>query len=143
MARLGTARTLVVSGEDGLGDVTLAATTNVTEVTSLPLHRGEGRGEGFRDFQWQPEDFGIPRRSLDGVAVDGPAESAALIRRILGGEPGPAREIVILNAAAGLITVGKATEPKVAADEAAAAIDSGAAKDLLVSLAERSHQPAP
>src|SRR6478735_8639882 len=72
LQRLGTKRSLVVSGEDGLGDVTLAGTTNVTEISDGRLH----------EFTWQPEDFGIARRSLDGLSIDTPAESAALIRRI-------------------------------------------------------------
>jgi anthranilate phosphoribosyltransferase len=145
MARLGTQRTLVVSGEDGLGDVTLAGTTYVSEVTSSPpLPQGEGRGEGasLREFTWQPEDFGIARSSLDLLTVDGPAESAAMIRGILAGRPGPPRDIVILNAAAGLVTAGKTNDPQDAAGQVAAAINSGAAERLLARLAEKSHARA-
>ena len=70
MARLGTRRTLVVSGEDGLGDVTLAGTTYVTEVTTQQSRRLEnGRDDGQRDFTWQPEDFGI--HALVGRLPDG------------------------------------------------------------------------
>ncbi len=130
--RLGTRRTLVVSGEDGLGDVTLNGKTFVTEVST----------EGQRDFEWQPDDFGIRRQPLDGLAVEGPVESAAMIRRILAGQPGPPRDIVVLNAAAGLIAAGKTNQPKEAAEQVAAAIDSGAAADLLGRLAVRSHEPA-
>jgi anthranilate phosphoribosyltransferase len=65
-----------------------------------------------------------------------------VIRKVLGGEPGPARDIVILNAAAGLLATGRATDPKSAASLAAEAIDSGAAERLLAQLATRSHQPA-
>jgi anthranilate phosphoribosyltransferase len=140
--RLGTRRTLVVSGEDGLGDVTLAGTTYATEVTTLPLPLGEGRGEGLREFKWQPEDFGINRAQLDSLIVDGPAESAAMIREILAGQPGSPRDIVILNAAAGLIAAGKTDQPKQAAEQVAAAIDSGASKLLLDRLSRRSHSPA-
>jgi anthranilate phosphoribosyltransferase len=132
MARLGTSRTLVVSGEDGLGDVTLSGTTHVSEVTS---------GE-VREFTWAPEDFGIPRRALENLAVDGPAASAALIRTILAGTKGPPRDIVLLNAAAGLIAVGRASDPKQAAEMAASAIDSGAAERLLGELARLSHEAA-
>jgi anthranilate phosphoribosyltransferase len=151
MARLGTRRTLVVSGHDGLGDVTLAGTTLVTEVTTRSLAQGgssgnddvqpsaDHPGEGLREFSWHPEDFGIERAPMDSLAVDGPADSAAVIRRILTGEPGPARDIVILNAAAGLIAAGKTTQPKEAASLAASAIDSGAAEQLLTNLAQRSH----
>src|SRR4051812_38530676 len=93
LQRLGTKRSFVVSGEDGLGDVTLAGTTHVTEVA-------EGR---MREFTWRPEDFGIARQSLDGLEIDSPTASAAVIRKVLRLEPGAARDIVILNAAAALL----------------------------------------
>jgi anthranilate phosphoribosyltransferase len=170
MAKLGTKRTLVVSGEDGLGDVTLAGITYVTEVTaSFPLPLGEGRDEGatelgqqevaraqggspenpiysdsatLRDFTWRPEGFGIQQQPLTDLSVDGPAASASLIRRILAGNPGPARDIVVLNAAAGLLAASAASDPLSAAAKASQTIDTGAARDLLRQLAERSHQPA-
>jgi anthranilate phosphoribosyltransferase len=132
MTRLGTRRTLVVSGEDGLGDVTLAGTTYVTEVSD----------GSTREFSWRPEDFGIAPQPLDGLAIDSPASSASLIRRLLSGEPGPARDIVILNAAAGLLVAEKATEPQAAASRAVESIESGAAVRLLERLAARSHEPA-
>jgi anthranilate phosphoribosyltransferase len=132
MQRIGTRRTLVVSGDDGLGDVTLADTTRVIEV----------RGESTREFSWRPEDFGIPTQTLEELTVDGPATSAQIIRNILLGRPGPARDIVVLNAAAALIAAGKESEPKNAAARAAAAIDSGHAQALLAQLAEMSHASA-
>jgi anthranilate phosphoribosyltransferase len=70
--------------------------------------------------------------------VDGPAASAAIIRRILAGERGPARDIVVLNAAAGLIASGRMSDPRSAATAAEHAIDSGNAKSLLDRLVERS-----
>jgi anthranilate phosphoribosyltransferase len=130
MMRLGTRRTLVVSGDDGLGDVTLAGTTHVTEVCECRT----------REFTWQPEDFGTPRQSLDGLAIDTPAASAAVIRRVLSGEPGPARDIVILNAAAGLVAAESTSDPKSAAHRAAEAIDSGGAHTLLEQLGKRSYE---
>jgi anthranilate phosphoribosyltransferase len=130
LLRLGTKRSFIVSGEDGLGDVTLAGSTNVTEVA----------GGRLREFTWEPEDFGIARRSLDGLLIDTPAASAVVIRKVLSGASGSARDIVILNAAAGLLAAGRATEPKSAAALAAEAIDSGAAERLLLRLAECSHR---
>jgi anthranilate phosphoribosyltransferase len=119
----------------------MAGITYVTEVsTNFPLPLGVGRGEGLRDFTWRPEGFGIQQQSLTDLSVDGPAASAALIRQILAGNPGPTRDIVILNAAAGLLAADKAPDPKTAATQAAEAIDSGAARTLLTSLAERSHE---
>lgn len=144
MARLGTRRTLVVSGEDGLGDVTLAGRTFVSEVTSagsLPTARDGAQGS-LREFVWEPEDFGIQRAALDALSVDGPAASAAIIREILAGAHGPAHDLVVLNASAGLIAAGRADEPRTAAEMAAAAIDRGDAKALLQRLVARSHAPA-
>jgi anthranilate phosphoribosyltransferase len=65
-----------------------------------------------------------------------------MIRALLAGQPGPPRDIIILNAAAGLIAAGKVNEPTQAAQLAADAIDSGAARELLRRLAERSHANA-
>jgi anthranilate phosphoribosyltransferase len=138
IARLGTKRTLVVSGDDGLGDVTLTGTTHVTEVVAT----GEPPVAAVRQFTWTPEDFEIHRTSLDALKVDGPAASAAIIRKLLAGERGPARDIVVLNAAAGLIVANKAANLKAAAASVATAIDSGAAAALLARLAARSHAPA-
>ena len=122
-------RALVVSGEDGLGEMTLAGVTHVTEV--------EATGE--RELVFRPEDFGVATAPLDAIRVAGPTESAAMVRGVLAGEAGPARDIVVLNAAAGLITFDPTTAPKEAAKRAATAIDSYAAADLLRRLAELSH----
>jgi anthranilate phosphoribosyltransferase len=110
--------------------VTLAGVTHVTEVSS----------DGLREFTWQPEDFGIPHTSLDALKIDGPAASAALIRGVLAGEHGPARDIAVLNAAAGLIACGTTGEPRAAAESAAAAIDRGSAESLLQRLVARSNE---
>ncbi len=132
MSRLGTERTLVVSGDDGLGDVTVTDQTHVVEVTAA----------GQREFTWQPEDFGVERGALADLQIETSSESAAVIRRILLGEAGAPRGIVVLNAAAALMTAGKADEPPVAAKLAEEAIDSGAARELLANLAHMSHAAA-
>jgi anthranilate phosphoribosyltransferase len=137
VAKLGTERTLVVSGDDGLGDVTLTGITNVSDIANAGNSSATAR-----EYTWQPEDFGIARSSLAGAQVDGPQTSASIVRQILAGEPGAARDIVLLNAAAGLIVTGTTNDPKIAAANAASAIDSGAAANLLAQLAERSHEPA-
>lgn len=129
MQRLGTERTLVVCGEDGLGDVTVAGETMVSEVLS----------ETIDEYRWTPEDFGLERSATTGLEVESPAHSAAVIRKILKGLPGAARDIVVLNAAAALLAADVAATPKEGAQRAAEAIDSGAASDLLAKLAERSH----
>ncbi len=126
LALLGVRRALVVHGEDGLDEVTLSGVTEVTEVAAGTT----------REFCWTPEDFGLRRAGLDALTVAGPAESAAAIREILGGRPGPGRDIVVLNAAAALWLAGRAESAAEAARQAAAAIDSQAAARLLAGLAE-------
>jgi anthranilate phosphoribosyltransferase len=144
IARLGTKQTFVVSGEDGLGDVTLAGTTFITEVVSAGgppagSPTTEPPAATKKEFTWQPEDFGIQHTSLEHLTVQNPAESAAVIRGILDGVAGPARDIVVLNAAAGLIVAGKTSDPKQAATIVASAIDSGAARQRLAELVACSH----
>lgn len=122
-------RALVVSGEDGLGEATLTGRTFATDVS---------RGEEH-EVVYRPEDFGLAVQSLDTARVDSPAASAAIVRGVLAGQAGAARDIVILNAACGLITVDQALEPTTAAKRAAESIDSGAAGELLLKLAALSH----
>jgi anthranilate phosphoribosyltransferase len=130
LAMLKVKRSLVVCGEDGLDEVTLAGGTVVSEVGPAAA----------REFRWTPADFGLPVSTLESLRVSGPQESAVMIRDILTGKPGPARDIVVLNAAAALWTAGKTDEPSVAAGLAAAAIDSGGAGELLAQLAAESQR---
>ena len=127
---LGATRVLVVSGtiagddSQAFDEVSLFGPTDVIDVSAA----------GTARFRWTPDDFGIatrPAADLAALAVDGPAESAALIRSVLAGGPGAVREIVILNAAAVLWAAGRAETLPVAAGLAAAAIDSGRAAEKL------------
>jgi anthranilate phosphoribosyltransferase len=129
LAMLGTERALVVSGGNGLGEVSLAGPTEVTQID----------GGGERAFTWQPDDFGLQPSSLETIQVTNPAESAAIVRSVLAGEPGPARDIVLLNAAAGLLAAGHCESPQAGVSQAAEAIDRGAAATLLKELAQLSH----
>ncbi len=129
LSLLGTQHALVVHGDDGLDEVTLSTTTQVTEVT----------GDRLREFSWSPEDFGLARAPLDGVLVDGPADSAAIITGVLTGQVGAARDVVLLNAAAAMWTAGYSSDPAACARSAAAAIDSGKGAQLLADLARESN----
>ncbi len=130
LQQLGPERGVVVSGDDGLDEVTLTGPTQVDVVTAQDRLR----------LQWTPADFGLaPVTSLEAVRIDGPEDSAALIRRVLAGEAGPARDLVILNAAAALWTVGLHSQPAEGARHAADALDSGAAQRLLDRWAALSH----
>ncbi|HEY1785644.1 MAG TPA: anthranilate phosphoribosyltransferase, partial [Pirellulales bacterium] len=124
LARLGVRRAVVVRGDDGLGEVTLSGPTAVTNVV-------DGR---LDELRWTPDDFGLCPAPVDSLRVASPDESAAMIRQVLSGAAGPARDMVVLNAAAGLWTVGRSDSPREAAKTAAEAIDSGAAARLLAQL---------
>ena len=133
LARLDIRRALVVSGADGLDEFTLAAPTHVSIVA----------GDRVEEATWTPEDFGLARvPDLTALQVDGPPQSAAMIQSVLRGDAGPARDIVVLNAAAGLIAAQRETNPQSAAAAAADALDSGAAHKLLERLAAVSHGEA-
>ena len=126
---LGTRRALVVCGEDGIDEVSLAGVTNVSEATGA-----------VRGFTWTPEDFGLEPAGSKSMLVDDPDSSAAMIRDLLAGQSGPPRDIVVINAAAALWTAGRDESPSRCAQIAAEAIDSGAAGDLLARLAELSSE---
>ncbi len=130
LALLGSRRVLVVHGTDGLDEVTVGACTEVTEAS----------GGQFKEFVWTARDFGLPTGSRETMLVETPMQSAALIRRILAGEKGPHRDVVVANAAAALWTVGKSESLMECAHRAAEALDSGATAELLARLVRRSNQ---
>jgi anthranilate phosphoribosyltransferase len=113
-------RAAVVTGSDGLDEVTLNGPTRVLVVES-----GVVRG-----LSWAPEDFGLPQQGTAGLRVDGPEDSADRIRRTLAGETGPVREYVLASAAAALWVVDQ-SPLREGVSRAAAAVDSGTALRLL------------
>jgi anthranilate phosphoribosyltransferase len=89
---LGSTHVLVVHSEDGLDEVSLAAATQVSEL----------KGGKVTSYRIQPEDFGIARQPLDALEVDGPQASIAMVDLALSGAPGPARDMLALNAGAAI-----------------------------------------
>jgi anthranilate phosphoribosyltransferase len=121
LARMGhIRRAAVVTGSDGLDEVTLNGPTRVLVVES-----GVIRGE-----TWHPEDFGLECKGAAGLRVSGPEESAERIRRALAGEPGPVRDYILANTAAALWVVDQQSLRE-GVSRAAEAIDSGTAARLL------------
>jgi anthranilate phosphoribosyltransferase len=120
LVQLGTRRAAVVTGLDGLDEVSLGAPTRV-----LVVERG-----AVSERLWEPSEFGLGPVSASELRVSGPAESAAKIRAMLAGEPGPVRDVVLANAAAALWVVGVGTL-RDSVDRAAEAVDSSRAADLL------------
>ena len=121
VAELGAERAFVVHGAGGLDEISLAGETMVAEV----------RGGSVRRYTVTPEEFGVARAPLEALRGGDAAENAALIRRILAGEPGVPRDIVVVNAAAALVAAGVAEGFRSATRIAAETIDSGAARDKL------------
>jgi len=124
MVQLPIEAAIVVRGLDGLDEVSLAADTCVFHV-----HLGM-----TTQMHWSPRDFGLPALRNEDLAVEGPEESAAVIRSVLAGVPGPARDIVLANAAAGLWVCQRTHSLMEGVAMASQAIDSGAAAGKLEEL---------
>jgi anthranilate phosphoribosyltransferase len=124
LAELGTERAFVVHGGGGLDEISLGGPTMVAEV----------RNGAARRFSVTPEEFGVEPAPLAAVRGGTAAENAELIRRILEGEAGPPRDIVVINAASALVAAGVSENFRDAADVARAAIDSGKARKTLAKL---------
>ncbi len=120
LARLGTTRSAVVTGADGLDEVSLSGPTHV-----FVVERG-----AVSERLWTPEDFGLGRISTADLRISGPSDSARRIRQMLAGEPGPVRATVLANAAAALwVVTGMGLRDSI--DRAGEAIDTGRADKLL------------
>jgi anthranilate phosphoribosyltransferase len=121
-------RAAVVTGWNGLDEVTLEGPTHVRAIESGRIRRED----------WVPEDFGLPRTDVAAIKVRDPVESAARLARAFEGEKGPVRDYVVANSAAALWVTGECSLRE-GTGRAASAIDSGAATRLL----ERWRQLAP
>jgi len=125
LSRLGSESAWVVHGADGMDELT---TTGANHIAILEA--GEVREETV-----DARDLGLPRARLEDLAGGSAADNAARIRRVLDGERGPSRDVVVLNAAAALVVGGAATDLPAGLDAAAAAIDGGHARRVLQRLA--------
>ncbi|MEI7834983.1 MAG: anthranilate phosphoribosyltransferase [Planctomycetota bacterium] len=129
LGALGAVHAMVVHAEDGLDELSTTAETTIS-------HWQHGRVivETAR-----PEDFALPRARLADLLVNSAAESAEVIRGVLAGVRGPARDIVLLNAAAALTVADLAPTIVAALPMAAESVDSGAARQALATLVKVSH----
>ena len=124
LRNLGSEKAWVVHGSDGLDELTTTGPTFVAE-----LDNGK-----ICTFEVTPEEAGLKRATLTDLRGGEPAYNAAAITRLLDGETGPYRDIVLLNSAAALIVAGRVSDLKQGVEMAAQAIDSGAAKRSLARL---------
>src|SRR2546430_7605432 len=118
LAELGTHRAFVVHGADGLDEISNTGESRISEV----------REGVVRTTTVRPEDFGMPRAAITELLGGDREQNAEIIRTILRGEPGARRDIVLMNAAAGLVRGARAPDPKEGVELAARSIDSGAAR---------------
>jgi anthranilate phosphoribosyltransferase len=123
---LGCERALVVCAADGVDEISIAEETRIVEVA-------EGRTE-----EWfvRPEDLGLERADMDRIAGGEPEQNAATVVRLLDGEDGPQRDVVVLNAAGAILVGGGADDLGAGVERAREAIDSGAARAVLARLVE-------
>lgn len=121
LTRLGVHRALVFHAEDGLDELSIGASSLVVEVV----------GDQRRQYRIDPADLGLAPAPVSALAGGDRVRNAEIIRRILAGEPGPPRDVVLLNAAAGLRAAGRAGDWPEGIALAATAIDSGAAAEVL------------
>ena len=126
MLRLGTERTLIVCGNGQLDEVALWGETTVFDV----------QGDNVQSTRWSAADFGLPECDPATLRVGSPAESAAVIRNVIDDcEPGPARNMVLANAAAAMVAAGRTDDLREAVQKVSEVIDSGAASQLAAKLA--------
>ena len=126
LGKLGVERAFVVHGYDGLDEISITGTTKISELR-------DGRVE---TYAISPEDFGLQRGSIDDLIGGSPQENADITLKILSGEPGPKRDIVLLNSAAAIVVGGLANALRDGLDIAAQVIDSGKAMEKLEDLRE-------
>jgi anthranilate phosphoribosyltransferase len=121
LQRLGATHALVVYGRDGLDEVSLGAATLV----------GELREGQITEYEIHPEDFGLPMASGRALRVETPEQSRQMLLSVLDDQPGPARDIVVLNAGVALYAADLVDSMQAGVERARQALASGAARRKL------------
>jgi anthranilate phosphoribosyltransferase len=133
LARLGAVKALVVSSADGLDEMSTSGTTRVVEVD----------GQDLQSYEVSPEDVGLPRARPEDLAGGTPDRNAETTRRIFDGEPGPQRDLAVLNAGAAIYVAGRTDSLEEGVRAAEAAIDDGRATATLERLVDMTRELAP
>jgi anthranilate phosphoribosyltransferase len=129
LKQLGSEHVLVVHAEDGLDEISIAAPTRVAE-----LREGD-----ISEYIVTPEDFGLQRAELSAIAVENAQQSLAMINTVFEGQPGPARDIVCLNAGAAIYAAGLAASLADGVVLASEVIQSGKAGQTFAALVDVSN----
>ena len=129
LANLGARRAFVVAGSDGLDELTLGGPSLVAEAANGDV----------KTYEIDARDLGLSTASRDAIVGGDAATNAAILRGVLEGKPGPHRDVVVLNAAAGILAGQDGGEWREAIQAAQRSIDSGAALEKLEQLSRISH----
>jgi anthranilate phosphoribosyltransferase len=129
LSKLGADHAFVVHGSDGLDEITLTGPSTVAEAI----------GGNVKQYEIEPGMFGLETADASALLGGEAAENADILRAVLDGEPGPRRDIVLLNAAPAIVAGKGANDLAEGIQAAAAAIDSGTAKQKLEDLVKLSH----
>ena len=130
LLQLGCRRGFVVHGADGMDEITLTGPTRVAAISGNRV-----------DLQTiEPEQFGLTRCRLEDLQGGDAARNAEIVRAVLDGEPGPKRDVVLLNSAYALVAAGLASDVDSGIEQAAAAIDEGRAARTLETLVRITNQ---
>lgn len=132
LKQLGSVHVLVVHGADGMDEISFAGDTYVAELK-------DGK---VSEYMLNPVQFGLPMHQAESIRVKDAQESKAMILNVLEGKPGPARDIVLLNAGAAIYAADVVDTLEQGISKAAQVIDSGAAKQKLEQLIALSGQQA-
>ncbi len=133
LGQLGSRRAWVVHGADGLDEISTTGHTRVAEWRDGEVH----------SFFLHPGDAGLATAAPESLAGGDAAENAATIRRVLDGESGPARDVVVLNAGAGLLVAGAVHTLVEGVARASQALHEGAARRTLAEMARLSQEVRP
>jgi anthranilate phosphoribosyltransferase len=125
LCELGTEHAIVVHGADGLDEITITGESKISEVKDGMV----------RTYYVTPEDFGIARAPIHAIQGGDAGQNAEMIHRILSASEGPCMDVVLLNAAAGLVVGGKAAGLRDGIELARESIRSGRAMTCLNKLA--------
>jgi len=130
LKQLGSNHVVAVAADDGLDEISIAGPTKVAELCE------DGT---IKEYTIKPEDFGFESQPLSAITVDNPQESLVMIKGVLANEPGPARDIVALNAGAAIYAAGLSDSLAAGIERASEVIASGAAMDKLTALVEKTN----
>ncbi len=133
LKNLGSTRAMVVHGVEGLDEISLCGPTKVAEL----------RAGQIEEYVIEPEQFGLERCRLEDLRGGNSEQSATIVRAVLGGEKGPARDVVLLNSGAALYIAGSAATVEDGMRLAAESIDSGIARRKLEQLVVMTNAAGP